>query len=303
MSQDNEKWTGADSPIPTSSATSSDASRPQAEPCPRRQEGGPCRWEPGPPGSPDWCYYCERERPAGEGALTIRNDTDEPVEFRVVPADEPRFGERLRRFARQYSGTHRINLDRIADAIDQDAATEIGRLERGQLERQRYLHQRAEALVEELRYTWGGAFETDRKDVLDAEPFLERLGAIFGECAKGPARLKPGEDAQWFEIPGRNGASGLQVAIQPNGWTWLWPVDPEVGEGFALYGEAARDLKMLLEAYLPPDHALVSPDTDAGASTAEAIMEGLMERQKAVECHGPAETGAECPPAGPEESR
>lgn len=28
--------------------------------CTKRLEGGPCRWTPGAPGDPDWCYYCER---------------------------------------------------------------------------------------------------------------------------------------------------------------------------------------------------------------------------------------------------
>ena len=35
--------------------------------CTKRWEGGPCRWEPGAPGDPDWCYYCERLRPEEEG--------------------------------------------------------------------------------------------------------------------------------------------------------------------------------------------------------------------------------------------
>lgn len=30
--------------------------------CPKRWEGGPCRWEPGAPGESEWCYYCERLR-------------------------------------------------------------------------------------------------------------------------------------------------------------------------------------------------------------------------------------------------
>jgi hypothetical protein len=30
--------------------------------CPDRLEIGPHRWTPGAPGSPDWCYFCEKER-------------------------------------------------------------------------------------------------------------------------------------------------------------------------------------------------------------------------------------------------
>lgn len=32
--------------------------------CMVRLEGGPHVWEPGAPGEPDWCYYCEATRPA-----------------------------------------------------------------------------------------------------------------------------------------------------------------------------------------------------------------------------------------------
>jgi hypothetical protein len=32
-------------------------------------EGGPHRWEPGAPGSPDWCYYCEKLKTDRPGAL------------------------------------------------------------------------------------------------------------------------------------------------------------------------------------------------------------------------------------------
>lgn len=35
--------------------------KPQEE-CPERLEDGPHRWEPGAPGTPDWCYYCEKDR-------------------------------------------------------------------------------------------------------------------------------------------------------------------------------------------------------------------------------------------------
>ena len=45
----------------------------KAQECPKRYEGGPHRWEPGAPGDPDWCYYCEALRavlPGGvEGAV------------------------------------------------------------------------------------------------------------------------------------------------------------------------------------------------------------------------------------------
>lgn len=40
------------------------ATSPADDACPGRWEGGPCRWEPGAPGEPDWCYYCERTKPS-----------------------------------------------------------------------------------------------------------------------------------------------------------------------------------------------------------------------------------------------
>lgn len=53
----------------------------QVEECEARFEGGPCRWEPGAPGSPDWCYYCERERPwVASGELAV---SEKPIELEV----------------------------------------------------------------------------------------------------------------------------------------------------------------------------------------------------------------------------
>lgn len=99
--------------------------------------------------------------------------TETPAE----PAAGPRFGERLRAYMRH------TRTDEIATAIDHDAEALRGEVAGKQraLELVRTdLRREVEQAVERLRYTWGGAFETDRKDVLDAEPFLAELDRIFG---------------------------------------------------------------------------------------------------------------------------
>lgn len=119
----------------------------------------------------------------------------------VAPAvDGPRFGERLRPLLGDLGRVSARRLLEIADAIDRDAAdmqAEIDDLWRTEKTisdamaagraKNRALRRQVEELVEELRYTWGGALETDRKDVLDAEPLLERLAAIFAGRADEPS--------------------------------------------------------------------------------------------------------------------
>lgn len=140
--------------------------------------------------------------------LEIHNLTDEPVQYRVLgprvvepPADEPRFGDRLREIMREqgYSGLFRLNMERLADAIDQDAArmVENARSEgyvAGLQQAARHeavLRDNVEEAVERLRYTVittapsaisGMIGETTgKRDVLDAEPFLAELDRIFGD--------------------------------------------------------------------------------------------------------------------------
>lgn len=202
-----------------------------------------------------------------------------PAEAASLGGSGPRFGDRLREWRAGDSDTRRLLA--IADAIDQDAAEQ--RLWAGQGEQRRRavreadLRERVEELVEELRYTAivcgpsviSGMLgpETGRKDYLDVEPFLERLAGIFGERKEGPPKSKPAEGSRWFEIPGREGAKGLRVAVQLDGVTFLWPLDPDVHPGFALSGEAARDLEIILRAFLPGDVAL--------AAEAIAVLEAL----------------------------
>lgn len=132
------------------------------------------------------CHVCGRPfalHGTACSTLTIRNDTDEAIEFRVVSVDGPRFGDRLRAYADImpiWACQVAPDLRALADAIDQDAEA----LRQQLIEDLR--RQVAEA-VEESRYTdyFDRAEASGEKDVLDAEPFLERLGAIFGELAEG----------------------------------------------------------------------------------------------------------------------
>lgn len=59
------------------------------------------------------------------------------------------------------------------------------------------------------------------------------------------------ETSKWFLIPGRNGAKGLYVAINPEGAVGIRPVDEAVGEGWGLYPEAAADLRSILDVACP----------------------------------------------------
>lgn len=120
------------------------------------------------------------------GTLTIRNETDEPVEYRVVPLEqptEPLFGERLRAAARR-NGL--MAVDEIADAIDQDAAELNIRANVAQsalarvLREKEHLRRQVEDAVERLRYTVG-TYANTKKDVLDAGTFHAELDRIFGE--------------------------------------------------------------------------------------------------------------------------
>lgn len=61
----------------------------------------------------------------------------------------------------------------------------------------------------------------------------------------------PHPDASIYRIEGRDGAAGLDVAINPDGTTFLHPVDDAI-VGFVLHPEAARDLLRLLQMRLPP---------------------------------------------------
>jgi|GEM_PF-5443962 len=138
-----------------------------------------------------------------------------PLVDPAPPTDEPRFGDRLREpfFVALVPEHMRAAVEHIAAAVDQDAAKEIDRLERGQLERARYLRRQVEEAVEAGRYTAVLAPETGGGmfDVLDVEPFLEALGAIFGDrAAMTAAELAETIDSTpWPELTGDEDAAAL----------------------------------------------------------------------------------------------
>lgn len=262
-----------------------------------------------------WCYYTggHARHESALGSWEVESQPPVPV---PAPAQEkePRFGERLRGWAKRNVAalvyTLHGELHDLADAIDRDrdayrhhimslcADQEVERL--GNLRRQ------VEEAVERLKYTvtspdtsWGsgrpGGQQICSKDVLDAEAFLLELDRIFGDRPEMPARVRLNETARWFEIPGREGARGLRVAVQLDGQTHLWPLDPEVGSGFALSGEAARDLEIILRAFLPGDVALA-------AEAVAALEEMAREREPDPE-HEPAHDRRERASARNEDSR
>lgn len=130
-----------------------------------------------------------------------------PVEGGDVPLMEPggeeRFGGRLKGLSTRAIGgvlywiASEHQLEAIADAVDQDAADQRLWAHRGEqgrrVIREADLQRRIEALVEELTYNVAGPLKqigprqfrmTGLNGVLDVEPFLERLGGIFGERAE-----------------------------------------------------------------------------------------------------------------------
>jgi hypothetical protein len=98
------------------------------------------------------------------------------------PPTEPRFGERLRAALGMGEPDDAEVLTewyRIADAIDQDQEEQCARLVQRRLREQADIRQKVEQLVEELRYGVHLGMASHDKDVLTAEPFLERLAKIF----------------------------------------------------------------------------------------------------------------------------
>lgn len=189
--------------------------------------------------------------------------TAKPTE--TAPPGDARHGERLRELAEDtgFGCTNEVieRMKAIADAIDRDAGDQLASLAHDFAKERADLRRRVEELVEELKYSTASSLGptgsiSAARDILDIEDLLARLAGIFGQRAEGPPRSKPGADARWFEVPGRDGARGLRVAIQLDGQTYLWPLDPEVGQGFALSSDAARDLEMILRSFLPGDFAL-----------------------------------------------
>lgn len=122
------------------------------------------------------------------GSVTLVNGTGEPVTFRVMgkDLDEPRYGSRLRgevlERARVGQQLTPAGLDRIADAIDRDVVDVAFRaVEKAEAARER-LRRQVEEAVEELAYVIANDGRLISR--LDAEPFLARLAAIFGERAE-----------------------------------------------------------------------------------------------------------------------
>lgn len=113
--------------------------------------------------------------------IAIGNETGEPVEFRVVAAHEPRFGERLRQLAAGEDLYDSLGL--LADAIDQDARHQAVRLgaKRGVMKTD--LRRQVAEAVERLRYAveHHDSITLETHDVLDAKTFLTELERIFGE--------------------------------------------------------------------------------------------------------------------------
>jgi hypothetical protein len=129
----------------------------------------------------------------------------------------PRFGDRLRRFEVDMAAVHGLiwpNLKRIAYLIDQDAKSQAVRLGAKRGREREHLRRQIEEAVGRGRYTWGGAFETDRKDVLDAEPFVEALARIFGERAESPQKVCPACEALVEEL----GRARYLVRCSACGW-------------------------------------------------------------------------------------
>lgn len=257
---------------------------------------------------------------AHEAALTVRNKAEEPVEVRVVAAEShegERFGGRLLAWLANdwldIPAVYGAGLRDIAAAIDQDAGVlrrqafgaewlrdaELIRLAKEMHARD--LRQRVGEAVERLKHPVQQPHLRDTpedepwpvKDVLDAEPFLAELDRIFGERPE-LKRLAITEDAKFFEVPGRDGAKGLTVAVNPDGAIGLWPDDPEVNPGFSLTPEAARDLEMILRESLPGEFALAEGSSAATEDRADEptgpwswsepqIIEALRDPQDAAE--------------------
>lgn len=143
---------------------------------------------------------------SGKVELVIENLTGEEVEYAVLgpplgdfpdPDLAPHFGARLRGaisrngvlrgwgFLAGISLTEKqvAELDRIADAIDQDANRQAMEAAEAYIGDSRHIRQQIEQLVEELRYSMEGLKDGREHhwDVLDVEPLLERLDLIFGE--------------------------------------------------------------------------------------------------------------------------
>jgi len=142
----------------------------------------------GPPDPDSLCPEWDITRGATSG------EPAKPVNPPPPPSSEPRFGDRLREFGRRYEqsslppqGSLPGRFSRLADAIDRDRdALKCERIADEHEEGYRRALKEVVALVEELRYTVHSdpLDRTKHHDVLDAEPFLERLGEIFGGRAE-----------------------------------------------------------------------------------------------------------------------
>ncbi|HET9928900.1 MAG TPA: hypothetical protein VFQ09_08815, partial [Rubrobacter sp.] len=133
------------------------------------------------------------EEPHGKDATTGRS-LGGPIAPPPPPSGEARFGERLRRWLDELNAAEMRDLPSWAHndlrsmvawlALDAAWLRERAFLD-GLRHAREHLRRRVEEEVERARYTSlaAGIPETraNLKDVLDAEPFLEALGAIFGD--------------------------------------------------------------------------------------------------------------------------
>lgn len=208
--------------------------------------------------------------------LMIENDLVEPAEPQFS------FGDRLRHWPIGSPDVGACDNDALADAIDSDRdeledrlATRLGdALGKLAVEQSRLklIKTRIEELMEEFSY------EVELRQhlvgIIEYEPFMCGLAEIFSSVMEAVVPTKqPTPDATRFEIPGNDGGKGLRVAVDPDGTTFFWPMDPLVGQGFYLSGRAAHDLVMLLGVSLPPIEPTLWTCTNCGKQTTDIIFE------------------------------
>lgn len=167
-------------------------------------------------------------------------DSLEPVDSSTD--SEPTFGSRLDAWLYYLRPAEPDwpSLRRLVDAINADRdelgsrlGDALGKLAVEQ-SRLKLIKTRIEELMEEFSYEV--ELRQHRVGIIEYEPFMCGLAEIFSSVMEAVVPTKqPTPDATRFDIPGNDGAKGLRVAVDPDGTTFLWPMDPLVGQGFYLY--------------------------------------------------------------------